>query len=95
MQTNALISLFAIVFMILFGMRGCMVSATKAISAMEEQGFSEVEILDHSYLFVGLQGCDSKDSAAFDVRAKNTNGKTVNMVVCSGWPFKGATIRSK
>ncbi|HCC23440.1 TPA: hypothetical protein DF272_04685 [Candidatus Falkowbacteria bacterium] len=75
--------------------RGSCVSREEARQALETQGYSEVEILDHVWFFIGWRGCESSDAAKFTAKAQNPAGKKVEIFVCMGWPFKGATIRSK
>lgn len=75
--------------------RGCIVNQDEAVKALETQGFSQVQILDKGVLFVGLRGCSSHDAAKFEAKAINPIGKEVQVFVCTGWPFKGATVRSK
>lgn len=81
------------VFLALF--RGIFADRSAAIRALETQGYSEIQIIDHQWFLVGLRGCDGKDAAKFPARAKNPVGKEVECFVCTGWPFKGATIRTK
>ncbi len=75
--------------------RGIFVDESVAARALENQGFSEVNIVEKHWFFVGFRGCDSGDAAQFVVRCKNPANKEVEVFVCSGWPFKGSTIRTK
>lgn len=75
--------------------RGSCADEEQAIRAAENFGFSEVEVLDKSIWFIGFKGCSSSDAALFEVRARNPAGKEVEVGVCVGWPFKGATMRSQ
>lgn len=70
------------------------VSSDRAVRALTDQGFSDVQITGDSWLFVGWQGCDSGDGIKWDATAINPAGKRVNVFVCSGI-FKGATIRTR
>jgi hypothetical protein len=74
---------------------GIYVRQDRVALAVENQGFTSVEIVDKSVVFVGWKGCGSGDDAAFNVRATNAQGKRVDLVACAGWHFKGVTIRSK
>ncbi|MDP3947330.1 MAG: hypothetical protein Q8Q41_01410 [bacterium] len=73
---------------------GALVSQEVAIRAAEVQGFSDIRVTDHSYAWVGVRGCDGADTARFTVRGKNAAGKEVEFYVCSGFFFKGGTIRT-
>ncbi len=83
-----------IVVGLLDGSCGMMVDQSEAICTMENQGYTDVKVTDKSIFFLTLRGCGSGDAAKFDVTATNPAGKQVNMFVCAGWPFKGATTRS-
>jgi hypothetical protein len=83
------------VIVLVFGMRGSCADESEAVTAAENFGFTEVKVLDKSIWFVGFRGCDAKDAAVFEVRGKNPAGKVVQISVCVGWPFKGATVRSQ
>lgn len=61
-----------------------------AVDALHKQGFTDINITDKSWLFVGFIGCGDDDSVKFTATAKN---ETVEIYVCAEW-FKGATIRS-
>lgn len=73
--------------------RGVLVSQDTAVNALENAGYSNVSVISTGWLFVGLRGCSAKDAAVFHAQAVNPAGKIVTASVCSGWPFKGATIR--
>ena len=73
---------------------GSYVSDEKIVTAVENQGFSDVKILDKDVTFVSWRGCSKGDDAAFQVEATNSLGKRVPLTACAGWPFKGVTIRS-
>lgn len=83
-----------LVIAVVCSFRGCVVNGDKATRAMETAGYTEVHLLDRGDIFVGLRGCEATDAVVFHMQAKNPAGKTVNTMVCSGWPFKGSTIRS-
>lgn len=99
MSGNVIISIIVIVFVIvivfLIGGRGMLVDEQVAIDTMEAQGFTNVEVTDKAWLFVGYRGCGSDDTTRFEVTATNSNGQQVDCLVCADWPFKGATIRYK
>ncbi len=66
---------------------------SKAVHALETQGFSEIRITEKSWLLIGLRGGDKSDSVRFTAKAKNPVGKEVEVYVFAGY-FKGATIRT-
>lgn len=85
-------------FVVLFGFvftRGLWVNENVAVRALETQGYQNIQVVDHVWFAVGMRGCGEKDAARFTVRATNALGKNVELYVCSGWIFKGATIRTK
>lgn len=86
--------LLVIILSISASCRGCFASEQQAVRALENAGYSKVEITDHHWILVTLQGCGA-DAAKFDAMAINPAGKKVSVYVCVGWPFKGATIRSE
>jgi hypothetical protein len=69
------------------------VDRSTAIRAAEAAGYMQPRVVEEHYFFVGWQGCSSGDAAAFLVSAKNAQEKPVSILVCSGWPFKGSTVR--
>jgi len=79
----------------LTGCFGACVSDDSVVTAVENQGYTDVEILDKDIVLVGWAGCSDDDAAAYEVKATNSLGKRVNLLVCAGWPFKGVTVRSK
>lgn len=66
----------------------------RAVTALTDQGFTDVQITGKSWFLVGLKGCDSGDALVFYATATNPAGQKVDMMVCSGI-IKGATIRSR
>lgn len=82
--------------MLLSGLfRGWLVDPGVAVRALETQGYSNVRIADHSWFAVGLRGCDKNDAAKFTATATNPAGRRVELFVCTGWLFKGATVRTE
>ena len=75
--------------------RGALISEDIAVRALDTQGYSDITITDHSWFAIGMRGCDEKDAARFTATTKNPAGKEVQVYVCTGWIFKGATIRTK
>lgn len=91
---TALFFISVFVSVLLLCQRGNCADEESAIRAAENFGFSEVKVIEKSIWFIGLRGCSGGDAALFELRAKNPAGRVVNVGVCLGWPFKGATMRS-
>ncbi|MDP3778616.1 MAG: hypothetical protein Q8R30_01030 [bacterium] len=72
---------------------GLFIGEQIAIRALENQGFANVRIVDKQWFLVGMRGC-GRDAAKFTARAVNPAQREVDIFVCVGWPFKGATVRS-
>ncbi|MCK5096299.1 MAG: hypothetical protein KAR24_03020 [Candidatus Pacebacteria bacterium] len=91
-----LIATIVVVIIFLFSIcRGVLVEENVAIRAAETQGYSNAKVIDHAWFFVRLRGCDSHDAARFTIQATNPVGKDIECYVCTGWIFKGATIRTQ
>ena len=90
--------LLLVLFFLLFlagSVRGCFARPQTAERALKIQGYRDVAITDHAWFAVGLRGCDMNDAARFTATALNPRGEKVELFVCTGWPLKGATIRTK
>jgi hypothetical protein len=74
---------------------GYFVGEGEAVRALEAHGFSGVRVTARHEMAPELFGCGRDDAAAFDATATNPAGRQVEAVVCVGWPFKGATVRTK
>jgi hypothetical protein len=91
-----LVMIIVAVVIVVFSLcRGAFVSDDIAYRAAKNQGFSNVKVVDDAWFAVGLRGCSSHDAARFTIHATNPAGDEVECYVCSGWLFKGATIRTK
>jgi len=88
-----LVIFIVITFATLF--RGVFVDSDEAVRALQTQGYSDIKITDKAIFFISLRGGSREDAAMFTAHAKNPVGKEVIVYVCVGWPFKGATIRTK
>ncbi len=86
--------LFILIIFALAIFRGSWVNKSEAVRSLETQGYSNVQITEHKWFFVGVRGCENSDAARFDATTTNPAGKQVHLFVCVGWPFKGATIRT-
>lgn len=85
---------FGICFILLMFSRGIFVKENVAIKSLEKQGYSNVEVTKRGWFFVGFSGCDMNDASKITTNATNPAGKQIEIFVCTGWPFKGATIRT-
>ena len=74
---------------------GVFVNDDATVNAVENQGYSEVQIVSKHVFIPAFCGCGNDDDAAYDMIANNPVGKQVKIVVCAGWPFKGVTVRTK
>ena len=96
-ESIVIIALFLLIVgsIMFFGLcRGILVDESVATKALEKQGYTEIEIINHDWFLIGFRGCDKNDAAKITAIAKNPIGQEVEVFVCCGWPFKGATIRS-
>jgi hypothetical protein len=66
----------------------------QAVRAVTNLGFTDVKVESRAVFFLNLRGCSQGDSAGFTVTGNNPLGKRVKLLVCVGWPFKGATVRA-
>lgn len=73
---------------------GTFVDQKIAVETLEKQGFTDVKIIEKQWFVVGWRGCASGDTAKFIASVVNPRNQTVEVYVCVGWPFKGATIRN-
>ncbi len=91
-----IIAMFVAVIVLALGANlacGSLASEDRARSLVENQGFTNVVLEDRDNIFVQFKGCSKDDVALFTFNAINSAGRPVTVDVCSGWPFKGATIR--
>ncbi len=83
--------------LIVFGflmVAGSLVNESVASEALQKLGFTDINITKKDWFLVGFKGCGEGDSVKFSAIAKNPRNQTVEVYVCSGWLFKGATVRS-
>ena len=85
----------SLLFSLFMQFRGFLVDKPIAKRCLELQGYHNVQITDRAGAFVGFRGCDATDAARFTAEATNPAGQEVEVYVCTGWLFKGATIRTK
>jgi len=67
----------------------------QALFNVEKQGYAKVALGTKHYIFVSFRGCSSHDAAMWEAKGINAHGKKVDLIVCSGWPFKGVTVRTE
>jgi hypothetical protein len=86
----------AVLLAAILGIAGCgfLADEEQAVRAVTNLGFTEVSVQSRKVLFLEWRGCSKSDDAGFVVTGKNPQGRTVTLLVCVGWPFKGATVRS-
>lgn len=94
MRENAIMFTIALLIIGAVTSRGTFADEATARNALETQGYSNITITNHAWFAVGLRGCAEKDAARFDATATNPAGRAVKVYVCTGFPFKGATIRT-
>lgn len=58
-----------------------------ATKALQESGYTEIELYGHA-----MWSCGKDDTFSTEFKAKSPSGTVVTGAVCSGW-FKGKTIR--
>lgn len=87
---------FSLIAILISGCAGCgmFVSKAKAKAAAEKQGYTNVVINDKDIFFIFWNGCGKDDDVSFEATATNSNGETVEIIICAGFPFKGVTIRT-
>lgn len=74
---------------------GLLVDDSDATRAVTNMGFTNPVVIDKDVVAVEWAGCSEEDAAAYTIAATNPRGVRVSLLVCVGWPFKGATVRSK
>jgi hypothetical protein len=92
---SSLVILLVLIIAIFWIGRGMCVSEDTAVQALETQGFSNVKVTHKAYFFISCRGGSEDDDVMFTCNATNPAGKEVTVYVFAGWPFKGATVRTK
>lgn len=85
-------AIFTLAFLFCIMFRGIFAGPERAVITLEKVGFSDVEVLNHGWVFPAFRGCGA-DAAIIATEGTNPIGKKVQIDVCIGWPFKGSTIR--
>ena len=93
--SSILFLVLGVLFLFMGSCRGALCSSSGAVNTLETLGFTNIRLQDHVYVAIGLRGCSAQDAARFDFLATNSAGKEVNVSVCTGLIFKGATVRGQ
>ena len=86
-------AIISILIAVIFLCRGCWVADEEGVYTLQTLGFDNIKVEEKDWFAVGLRGCSSTDAAKFEAVVVNSNGITIKVLVCTGWPFKGATVR--
>lgn len=81
------IKLMMLIILCLLLISGC-VSEKHTVRTLEKAGYTDIEITG-----LKLLRCSDDDFFMTGFKAKNTNGKIIEGVVCCGLLFKSCTIR--
>ena len=86
---------FAIITIVisLLAPSGIWVRDSKAIRALENQGFKDIRIVGHNYYGLKFRGAEKGETVRFIAEATNSAGKRVTVYVYAGF-WKGAAIRT-
>lgn len=68
-------------------------TASEAKTAAETLGLRSVSIVAEHRLFVSMSGCGEGDMVGYELRGE-MSGRAGDYLVCSGWPWKGWTLRT-
>ena len=74
---------------------GFFVDDQNTIRAVQDQGYDSVVIVAKHAIFPQLFGASKDDAVAYHMTAINSRGMRVNLIVSSGWLFKGVTVRTR
>ena len=74
---------------------GVFVDPNVAVRTLRMYGYSDIHMLESNWFMVWFRGGGFDDAARFRMAAKNPAGEKVEVCVFVGWPFKGATVRTK
>lgn len=84
---NKIIKLIAFISLLSLFLTGCY-NSSDAQKALDDAGFTNIEITGHAWF-----SCGKDDFYSTSFKAKNIHGKEVSGAVCSGFLFKNSTIR--
>jgi hypothetical protein len=72
---------------------GALVDEQEAVSTLQDEGYTAINVIEAHYLAPSVYGCAKGDDVAFECSATSSTGKKVAVTVCSSFMFKGSTIR--
>ncbi len=76
--------------------QGALIHNDIATRALEEGGYSNVEVISKDIWWIGCSGGHEDDAVLFHCRALNPNNVSVEVdVYASYWPWSSATIRTR
>lgn len=86
--------ILAVMFVLLLAFPGFYAKEATARRAIENAGFTDVQMGSNHWFAPRLWGgCSSEDSIAWRARAKNAQGKVVTVTACGTLLWKDYTIR--
>jgi hypothetical protein len=80
-----------VILLALFG--GNLIDESNAADTLENQGWTDVTVVDRAVVFIQARGCGEHDQVRFTAEATNPAGQRVEVYVCKGW-LKAGTIRT-
>ncbi len=92
-RDNPILDIIKVLTILFVIIRGIFASESHAVRTLKAQGYSNIEIVHNAWLLVGVRGCDVQDAARFIAKVTNPAGGKAEVYVCTGFPFKGGTIR--
>ena len=82
-----------LVFLACWIFGGYFVDEERVVKTMEANaGIEDIQIIEKWRFFSTVGGCGYADAAGFEVTATR-DGQKIKALLCTGWWFKGATIR--
>ena len=89
------IGVFALLFLVASLFRGLMVDPKESLRVADTFGFRNVAIVSTQWFLPLFAGCDAGDALAVNLAVTDQQGRTAAVLACSGWPWKGWTMRVK
>jgi hypothetical protein len=83
-----------LVFFVLPNCTGYLVPDSKAVTHLEKEGYSDVQVVSKDVWFVSIRGGATGDVVRFTCEATNPIGQSVTVYVFAGWPWKKCTTRT-
>ena len=82
-----------VLFVLAIAACGEFVDDSRAVKAMEANGFTQVRVTGQHGMAPQWNGCSKSDAVAFDVQGINQQQKQIYATVCCGLILKSCTIR--